>query len=122
MKNIFGLAAQEKMPLGFCDGRVLASKGPGSRGADQHSFSSKPKSDAKIHRAASRGDVEDVEEDGPWMPGTSSTGNRGLPVRGWGEKCLRSDPSPGYGGHRGEGTGLLSTCHPGERVRDWAMV
>jgi hypothetical protein len=61
MKNIFGLEAQEKMPPGFCDSRVLASKGPGSRGADQRSFDSKPKSDAKIHRAASRGDVEEVK-------------------------------------------------------------
>jgi hypothetical protein len=61
MKNIFGLEAQEKMPSGFCDSRVLASKGPGSRGADQRSFDSKPKSDAKIHRAASRGDVEEVK-------------------------------------------------------------
>jgi hypothetical protein len=61
MKKIFGLSAKAKTPLGFCDGRVPASKGPCSRGADQRSFASKPKSDAKIHRAASRGDVEEVK-------------------------------------------------------------
>jgi hypothetical protein len=81
MKKIFGFGAKERTPLGFCDGR-RASQGPGHGGADSrywHRFYAKRKTDAKIHRAASAGRVEEVKallSSGKWSVDARDKKNR----------------------------------------------